>query len=201
MELIIVSFSLCVGPLLGQSPSPTPPSHGTKIAVLDFKQAVARNEIAQRVNKRLEIDLRPYTEKARALTDELAKLSQDSATNKEAIRRKAAELGALGNEVRERFAEKYEKDMEPAHQQINAAAKAVAEHYGFSIVLGHGRPEDPFDRFDSQSRKRRPENDSGPAVVFAHSSVDITELVASALKQTGPRLRQDEPSKLAGPNP
>ena len=201
METILVSFPLLLATLLGQSLVPTPPAQGTKVAVLDFKRAVERNEIAQRVNNRLEKELQPYTEKAKALREELAKLSQDSATNKEAVLRKAAELGALGDEARERFADQYEKEMEAAHKQINAAAKAVAEYYGFSLVLSQGHPVDPFERFDPPRSKRRPVSDSGPAILFAHSSVDITEAVIEIQMEPRPlRLRQDKQSKPTEPD-
>src|ERR1035438_3733296 len=137
MEIMVVSLSLVMGILLGAQPDETPPgpAQSTKVAVIDLKKVLENNEWAERIKKDIEKQLEPYSEKAEALRDEIEELRRDPEANKKCIRRKNAELAALGKEVRKQLGEKYQKDMAEVRKLVDVCATRVAEAYGFSIVL------------------------------------------------------------------
>jgi Skp family chaperone for outer membrane proteins len=155
MASLVVVFLFAL-PLAAQDEVKEKPKKqsGTKIAVLNLKVVFEQYKRARAFRAELEVDAKPYRDKAAKLNDDIkayekaiAKPTVDPAkrrTFEDAIRQRKFELEELKIHFTRALTQKHEEKLEVLWKEITVGTDAIAKTYGFHVVLPVGEPECPM---------------------------------------------------------
>jgi Skp family chaperone for outer membrane proteins len=175
----------------------TPPAaaQGTKIAVVNIGQVFNQYKRAQAFKADLESQLKPYKDRAKALTDplkswedEMRKPGAEPKTveyyhNK--IKTNKRELEDMSADISKVLGKKQEDNLVTLWKEVNMGIEAVAKAYGFQIVLGYGDPieKDLMHHFPNVNRKMQAMDAGSGVPLYIHSSVDLSDVIVNTLNK------------------
>jgi Skp family chaperone for outer membrane proteins len=183
---------------------------GTRIAVVNIGEVFNKYKRAIAIKAELEGTLDPYKKKAKKLNDEIKKWSEDmtSPTFKaqdrphyeSAIVKNQRELQDMDREIKTLLGKKQEDNLVMLWKEVNMGIKAVAEAYGFQIVLGYGDPmeKEVLDQFPNVNRKMQAMDLGSTAPLYVHGSVDLSKAVVDTLNSWVPDAKKVEATKVSG---
>lgn len=185
-----------------EKPRKAPP---TRIAVVNIRVVFQKYWRAQGLKQELELDLLSYKEKAKKLSDEIkecelelfgSKDQQKAKVCRQRIEENKRRLNELCDEVSRVVGKRQEDNLAVLWPEVNMGIKAVAEAYGFQIVLGYDEPEKVEFPPASRNRKQVALDQGALPVFFVHRNVDITDLVLSTINRR-PVRHEDVRKKLS----
>lgn len=171
----------------------TQPQQGTRIAVVNIGQVFNQYKRAIAIKQDLERTIDPFKTKAKKLTDEIKKWSEDmrdpkfdpknTETYQNAIRKNQRELEDLDLQVKNLLGKKQEDNLVKLWGEVNMGIKAVADAYGFQIVMGYGDPMDKetLNLFPNVNRKMQAMDLGSTVPLYVHGSVDLSKAVVDTL--------------------
>jgi Skp family chaperone for outer membrane proteins len=175
---------------------------GTKIAVVNIGQVFNEYKRAAALKAELERTLEPYKKKGKELADDITKWEGElkkpgvdpttAARYQASIKNHKRMLEDMSIEIQNQLGKKQEDNLVALWKEVNMGIKAVAEAYGFQIVLGYGDPmdKDLMDKFPNINRKMQAMDLGSSVPLYIHGSVDISPIIVTTLnKWIEPKLQ------------
>ncbi|MBI1830863.1 MAG: OmpH family outer membrane protein [Planctomycetes bacterium] len=181
----------------GGAPAQPVVQQGTKIAVVNIGQVFNQYKRAQAFKAELEQTLKPFKDKAKALSDENQKyeaaLQQttpplDATTRiryQDLITKNKRDLEDMSKEISRLLGKKQEDNLVTLWKEVNMGIDAVAKAYGFQIVLGYGDPieKELLHQFPNVNRKMQAMDLGSTVPLYIHGSVDLSPIIVQTLNK------------------
>jgi Skp family chaperone for outer membrane proteins len=198
----------------GGTGSPTATAQqGTKVAVVNIGHVFNKYRRAIAFKKELETTLEPFKGKAKKLTDEITGWTQQvqkGEVKKEniphyeaAIVKHRRELEDMERTVKDLLGKKQEDNLVTLWKEVNMGVKAVADAYGYHIVLGFGDPmeKEMLDLFPNINRKMQAMDLGSTVPLYYQASVDLSSAVSETLNrwtESNPPAQQTQGTPTSG---